>query len=98
VTTFTSLAYQPLLDRAAGWPAAKLERWRAANRRATPEQRHGLLGNWMLRSTNQGMTWSAPFRVPVNSPHGPVRLASGRLLYAGKTLWDAEEKIGVCDS
>src|SRR5437763_9917351 len=62
-TTFTSLAYQPLLDRAANWPAARLERWTAANRRATAEQRQALLGTWMLRSTDQGMTWSAPYRV-----------------------------------
>jgi hypothetical protein len=97
-TTFTSLAYQPLLDGAKDWPAAKLERWQAANRRAPAEQRRALLGTWMLRSTDQGMTWSAPYRVPVNSPHGPVRLASGRLLYAGKRLWDADRKVGVCES
>jgi sialidase-1 len=98
VTTFTSLAYQPVLDRAANWPAARLERWRAANRRATAEQRDALLGTWMLRSTDRGMTWSAPYRVPVNSPHGPCQLSDGRLIYAGKRLWDADKKVGVCES
>ena len=42
----------------------------------------------MLRSTDGGMNWSAPYRVPVNSPHGPVALSSGRLVYAGKKLWE----------
>jgi hypothetical protein len=52
----------------------------------------------MLRSTDKGLTWSAPYRVPLNSPHGPVALADGRLLYAGKRLWDADKKVGVCES
>lgn len=52
----------------------------------------------MLRSTDAGMTWSSPFRVPLNSPHGPVVLTDGRLLYAGKQLWSAEKKVGVCHS
>lgn len=87
VTTFTSLAYEAVLKEASGWPVEKLERWRAADLRTTPEQRRALLDTWMLRSTDGGMTWSAPYRVPVNSPHGPTALADGRLLYAGKQLW-----------
>jgi sialidase-1 len=98
MTTFTSLAYQPVLDKAANWPAARLERWQAVNRRTTAAQRQALLGTWMLRSTDRGMTWSAPFRVPVNSPHGPVLLSDGRLLYAGKRLWDADKKVGIGES
>jgi hypothetical protein len=98
VTTFTSLAYQSVLDGARGWPAEKLERWRAVNRRASETQRKALLGTWMLRSTDGGMTWSAPFRVPLNSPHGPVSLAGGRLLYAGKQLWEPGTRVGVCES
>ncbi|MFB3825146.1 MAG: sialidase family protein [Bryobacteraceae bacterium] len=95
VTTFTSLAYERLLPKL---PPERLARWEAAQRRTTPEQRQALLGAWMLRSTDGGMTWSAPFRVPLNSPHGPVALAEGRLLYAGKQLWDEQQRNGVCDS
>jgi hypothetical protein len=98
LTTFTSLAYEPVLARAENWPADRLARWQAVNRRTTKEQRQSLLGTWMLRSTDQGMTWSAPYRVPLNSPHGPVRLTGGRLLYAGKQLWEAGQKVGVCES
>ena len=98
VTTFTSLAYDALLNAASGWPAQKLERWQAANLRTTPEQRSALLDTWMLRSTDGGMTWSAPYRVPANSPHGPTALADGRLLYAGKQLWEPGQKVGVCES
>ena len=98
VTTFTSLAYEAVLRDASGWSAEKLERWRGANLRTTPEQRQALLDTWMLRSTDGGMTWSAPYRVPVNSPHGPTVLSDGRLLYAGKQLWKAGQKVGVCES
>jgi sialidase-1 len=98
VTTFTSLAYQPVLDRAKDWPAEKLDRWQAVNRRTVEKQRQALLGTWMLRSTDGGMTWSAPFRVPLNSPHGPVALADGRLIYVGKQLWESGKKVGVSES
>jgi len=98
VTTFTSLAYEATLAKAKDWPADRLERWNAANGRLTSAQRRALLGTWMLRSTDGGMTWSAPYRVPVNSPHGPTTLADGRLLYAGKQLWRPGNKVGVCES
>jgi hypothetical protein len=89
VTTFTSLAYE------AG--IAKHESWQAVQLRTTSEQRRSLLGTWMLRSAD-GLTWSAPTRVPVNSPHGPIALTSGRLLYPGKQLWEPGAKSGVCES
>ena len=49
------------------------------------------LGSWVLLSGDGGESWSAPIRVPVSAPHGPVRLRSGDLLYLGKrfvTGWD----------
>lgn len=98
VTTFTSLAYQQTLDRAKDWLPERLERWKSVNLRASPEQRQQLLGCWMLRSTDGGMTWSAPYRVPLNSPHGPVAVSQGRLLYAGKQLWETSKKVGVIES
>ena len=98
VTTFTSLAYEQVLARAKGWPTERLERWRAVDRRTSESQRRGLLGTWMLRSTDGGMTWSAPYRVPLNSPHGPIAVSGGRLLYAGKQLWSPGTNVGVAES
>ena len=40
----------------------------------------------------------APYRVPVNSPHGPIPLSDGRVIYAGKRLWNETRRIGVADS
>ncbi len=98
VTTFTSLAYEKILSEAKGWDPARIERWQSVQRATTAAERQSLLGTWMIRSTDGGLHWSAPYRVPVNSPHGPVALRDGRLLYAGKRLWDANAEIGVCES
>lgn len=98
VTTFTSLAYEKVLSEAKGWDAGRMERWQSVQRGSSPGERKALLGTWMLRSTDGGVQWSAPYRVPVNSPHGPVALRDGRLLYAGKRLWDSSAQIGVCES
>ena len=107
VTTFTSLAYEDYeLAKAekikpgepGAWPPERLARWRAAHNRLPADKRKEMLGEWMLRSTDGGATWSAPYRCPVNSPHGPFELADGRRLYAGKELWHGERRIGVCMS
>ncbi len=104
-TTFTSLAYVSELKKAektppgspGAWPADRLKRWQAAHNRLSEEQRKAILGVWMVRSTDGGLTWSAPYDSRVNSPHGPVQLADGRLLYAGKELWRGGRN-GVCES
>ena len=107
VTTFTSLAYEAALQKMekASLPHGKekdehdklLAEWRAAHGRITAEQRQMELGTWMIRSTDGGVTWSARYAVPLNSPHGPTVLRDGRLIYAGKALWK-DDRIGVCES
>lgn len=105
-TNFTSLAYEPLLERelklaAEGkpsMPAERLARWKAANARLSPSDRKAELGEWLIRSTDGGKSWSARIQTIVNSPHGPIQLSDGRLLYAGKQLWTTDKKIGVAES
>ncbi|MDA1049395.1 MAG: sialidase family protein [Planctomycetota bacterium] len=101
VTTFTSLAYEPILqkaEQAGNWDAAKLSRWQAAHHRIDAAQRQAALGVWMKRSTDGGVNWSGTYDCLVDSPHGPVQLADGRLLYAGKDLWREPHRVGVCES
>ncbi|MFW6169750.1 MAG: sialidase family protein [Planctomycetota bacterium] len=106
ITTFTSLAYESRLKQAEkmepgqadAWPEEKLERWRAAHHRVGAEQRQAALDVWMIRSTDGGVTFSKRDPCQVNSPHGPIQLSGGRLLYAGKELWHGEKRIGVCES
>lgn len=101
VTTFTSLAYEPILNRAiqeGSWPVERLSAWRGVHERLSPEARAAELGQWIIRSEDGGRTWSARYPSRVNSPHGPIQLTDGRLLYAGKELWTGERRNGFCES
>jgi len=111
VTTFTSLAYEPYLEKQMGmtelsekgWQKGQMKpeqlaAWKAAHNRLNAEERKAELGEWLIRSTDGGKTWSTRIPTIVNSPHGPTQLRDGRLLYAGKQLWTEERKIGVCES
>jgi Neuraminidase (sialidase) len=106
VTTFTSLAFEPILEQAEArkpddsqaWPQEKLDRWRAARDRIDAKQREKEVGVWMIRSPDGGVTWSVRYDSRVNSPHGPIALSGNRLLYAGKVLWTPSQRIGVCES
>jgi len=111
VTTFTSLAYETHLASKSvsavstdqGWvpqamSAERLATWQAAHARLKDVERKADLGEWCIRSTDGGRTWSPRIPTIVNSPHGPIQLRDGRLLYAGKQLWSQKPKIGVCES
>src|SRR5262249_15330419 len=73
-------------------------KWKAAHARLNDAERKAELGEWLLRSTDGGRTWSTRLPTIVNSPHGPIQLSDGRLLYAGKELWKPDPRIGVCES
>ena len=111
VTTFTSLAYELHLEKkitytdwkSDGWgttamPPEQWSKWNAVHARLTDAERKADQGEWIIRSADGGRSWSARIPTIVNSPHGPIQLADGRLLYAGKQLWTDSRKIGVCES
>ena len=101
VTTFSSLAYEDILEKAGKdgkWDKEKLARWNGARDRLNADERKAELGEWLLRSTDGGLSWSTRIKTIVNSPHGPIQLRDGRLLYAGKRLWEKIKGIGVCES
>ncbi len=105
VTTFLSNYYEASLakamelssDSANAWPADRLERWQAVQRRLSDEQRKKAQAVWSIRSTDDGATWSSPIDSLVSSPHGPIQLADGRLLYLGNELW-RNHRVGACES
>ena len=101
VTTFTSLAYESILKQAeqqGNWDKKRLAQWQAAHNRVGAEKRKAALGVWMIRSTDGGVTWSGRHDCLVDSPHGPIQLSDGRVLYAGKDLWREPHRVGVCES
>ena len=105
VTTFTSLAYvdyvmkkefaKPVGSKGA-WAQTRRDQWLAVHNRISEKERQAELGQWMIRSTDGGITWSERYSSIVNSPHGPNQLGNGNLLYAGKKLWTGNKENGVC--
>lgn len=98
VTTFTSSAWESVLDQARDWDQGKLQRWQAARERLPDTARQEELGTWMIRSTDGGRSWSTRYRVPVDAPHGPIQLEDGRLIYAGVALWESPRRVGFAQS
>jgi sialidase-1 len=101
VTTFSSLAYEPIFQRAldsGDWSPERVARWHAAHYRLDSKARNLELGQWMIRSEDGGKSWSRKYNSIVNSPHGPIQLASGRLIYAGKELWTGSKRVGLSES
>ncbi len=83
VAWFTSLAFE---GRLHGDLSNKpvLQQWRQHAMKLTPELREQWLGYWTVRSEDGGKTWDTPVRTDGSTPHGPIELADGRLLYVGR--------------
>ena len=111
VTTFTSLAYEDHLAKSVMYmpvagkssamrpmPPEVVARWQATQKRLTADERQAELGEWVLRSTDGGLNFSVRIATIVNSPHGPLQLKDGRILYIGKELWTKNQRIGAVES
>jgi hypothetical protein len=61
----------------------EMKRWHETMDAWTDATMKQWLGSWVALSDDGGQTWSEPRRVPVNSPHGPILLRSGSLIYLG---------------
>lgn len=59
----------------------------------TPKDQLGS-GSYVILSEDGGETWGEKVFVPVTAPHGPVRLASGKLLYLGKEFYTGQADFG----
>ena len=52
-------------------------------------------GSFVRLSRDSGKTWEEAVKVPVSSPHGPIRLSDGRLLFLGKEFHSGEYESGA---
>ncbi len=109
ITTSGSRGYEALLRRGyvhaeytnGRWidlplSAQERQRWEAANQVVKDGDLRA--GQFLIRSSDGGATWSAPIETVVNAPHGPIELRNGRLLYAGTKWWTPSRKNSVCES
>ena len=60
------------------------ERWNQGLVRVKNENAERYVGSWVRTSVDGGLTWEAPVKVSVSSPHGPNRLSNGDIVYLGK--------------
>lgn len=47
------------------------------------EEAEAFIGSWAMHSTDRGATWGEKVKVPVYTPHGPIKLRNGDLMYLG---------------
>ena len=61
----------------------EVESWTKTLLALPVEEAKKFIGSWALHSTDNGETWGEKVRVPLYTPHGPIRLIDGDLLHFG---------------
>jgi len=91
VSWFTSLTWMNYLYRAEigviDWLSKETcENWRKIREKIVSGNINvdDELDVWMIRSQDSGKTWSERYKIPLHSPHGPVQLKNGTLVFAGR--------------
>ena len=58
----------------------------------SPEENRA--GSFIRRSFDYGKTWEPAIKMPISTPHGPVKTKSGRLLYLGREFPGLASRYG----
>lgn len=100
ISWFNSIQWVEVLDKLAaggehpGLELAAVAHWSKVRLLVEELGPRRHLGIWMMRSTDGGETWSSPYDSVVNSAHGPIELADGRLFHVGmKGIAAAEQPL-----
>ena len=67
-----------------------MDSWQHISDTISDETREKYLGSFIRRSTDGGRTWGELIKVAPSTPHGPIKLRDGRLLYVGRTIYGPE--------
>lgn len=89
VTYFTSLAYRTKKFLTHNWPRTSDQYWwRRHDEKLTDEVRQESVGNFAVRSKDNGRTWSKPEKLSLKgqTPHGPILLRDGSLFQIGRSF------------
>jgi hypothetical protein len=99
VAWFTSLAYEPQIrDRSKLKPGSPKFYWWLHDEKLPADVKKEWLGFFTARSSDGGKTWEKPARTLGSTPHGPILLKDGRLLYVGRYFKDKLCVISVEES
>ncbi len=71
----------------------QVKRWRASQAAVTDQQVAEHAASWTMVSEDGGETWGERRRSPAYTPHGPIRLRNGHLLYLGKRCVDRPDEV-----
>ena len=98
VTYFTSIAYRTKKFLSTDWPRTSDQYWwRRHDEKISDKVRAAALGNWAVRSRDNGKTWSKPEKLALKgqTPHGPILLKDGSLFQIGRSF--TASRIGTSE-
>ena len=98
VTYFTSIAYRTPKFLSTDWPRTSDQYWwRRHDEKISDRVRAAALGNWAIRSRDNGKTWSKPEKLALKgqTPHGPILLKDGSLFQIGRSF--TASRIGTSE-
>ena len=98
VTYFTSIAYRTPKFLSTDWPRTSDQYWwRRHDEKIDAGVRSRSLGNWAVRSRDNGKTWSKPEKLALKgqTPHGPILLKDGSLFQIGRSFTNC--RIGTSE-
>lgn len=52
-----------------------------------------IYGSFVKLSNDGGLTWGKAIKVPATSPHGPIKLSDGRLIWMGREFYSNEFEV-----
>ena len=81
-----------------GFEVDEAEKYAEHGKTISQEVRDQWLGHWTMRSTDSGATWEDPVRCTVSTPHGPIELDDGRILFLGHCTLDGKGAVAVDES
>ena len=83
VSWMTDKTWELLAEFAGFVPEETLTAWRRHCDKITPNLRRQWLGCWTRRSTDGGVSWEPAVPSVAQTPHGPIQLRNGLLLFVG---------------
>ena len=79
-------------------PDHVVDAWARHCNKISDEERRRWHGHWTRRSTDGGSTWETAVDSIASTPHGPIQLRDGRLLYVGTAVLEDQPSLVSVES